>query len=328
MLWTLPLSPPGAVSASAKQPQGERYVTLSEFSRNYRFRYSQGFAKEITLERGGSRLTFEGGSRRADFDGTIVWLSRPVMRLGSSWAITQTDIITLIEPLLWPQIHLRSLGYKTVILDPGHGGEDAGALGARGSVEKRVALDLSRRVRRHLRAAGIRVFMTRDSDQFIELKDRALLARRTRADAFVSIHLNSASSSSASGMETYALAIPGYPSTSMDAQARPSHVFYGGSKFNGANALLSYHIQRKMVGAAKADDRGVKRARFVVLKEAPCPAALVECGFLSNTFEERRVLSSEYREKIAQGIAGGILDYINLVRRAQVSTSPLARRGR
>ena len=205
-----------------------------------------------------------------------------------------------------------------LVIDPGHGGQDTGAKGRRGVEEKRVALDIARRLRAHLVKAGHKVYMTRESDRFIELDERCRKAGRWGADLFVSVHFNSAGNPAAAGVETYVMASAGYESTSGGL----SNLTQPGNRFEAVNGIAGYQIQRALVSRLGAIDRGVKRSRFLVLKNAPCPAVLVECGFLSNPAEEERLLQEEHREALAQSLARGTLNYLNLVKRAQLVETP------
>ena len=175
-------------------------------------------------------------------------------------------------------------------------------------------LDIARRIRTQLQSAGVRVYMTRESDRFIELDDRCKKAKAWGADIFVSIHLNSAGSPLPGGTETYVLASAGYASTAggsiLGAQA--------GTKFEGPNSVLGYLIQKSLTQRIQEGDRGLKRSRFLVLKNAPCAAALVECAFVSNRSEEERLLGDDFREAISQGITRGIVGYLNTVKRARL----------
>jgi N-acetylmuramoyl-L-alanine amidase len=173
--------------------------------------------------------------------------------------------------------------FDTVILDPGHGGHDRGA--AIGYVyEKHLALDTARRVEDILRRNGVKVIMTRSRDVFIALPGRAAIGNRYRNALFVSIHYNYNRSGSGAGVETYHHA-------------------------PGSQSLASY-IQAYLVQRTRMTNRGVKTASFHVLRNTTRnPAVLVECGFVSNASERARMLTGEFRARIAEGIAQGILAY-------------------
>ena len=190
-------------------------------------------------------------------------------------------------------------------------------MGRTGAKEKDLALDIALRVRAHLAAAGVRVVMTRDSDRFWELEDRPYLAARGGGDVFLSIHMNAAATRTVRGIETFVTATENYPPTA-ESKLGGKYPAVPNNQFNHSNTVLGNQIQRAVVGITRAEDRGLKRARFVVLRNSAMPAALVECGFLSNAQDEQKLSTPSYRETVALGIAQGILNYFALVNRAKV----------
>jgi N-acetylmuramoyl-L-alanine amidase len=171
--------------------------------------------------------------------------------------------------------------FDTVIIDAGHGGQDPGARAVKGNREKVLALDVSRRVSRILRNSGLRVVETRTGDYFVTLDNRVATSNRTRNAVFVSIHLNWARRSKASGAETF---------------------FY-----SGRSSRLAANIQKEIIRAYRTNNRGVKPGRFYVLRNNKRPAVLVELGFLSNPSENAALQNSYTRQKLAEAVARGIL---------------------
>ena len=292
---------------------GKDYVAIKDLSRLYGLAVEGPYGRALALTGKGQRLVFTTSGREVMANGVMVWLHEPLAPYKGHWYVRAADVRKIIDPLLRPSRHLASSGYRVVVLDPGHGGQDTGTKGARSVEEKRVVLDLARRVRTQLVKAGYRVYLTRESDRFIELDERTRKARAWGADLFVSIHLNSAASAVPNGTETYALAAGGYASTSggTTSPVQP------GNRYDAPNTLLSYYVHKALCTRIVEGDRGLKRARFMVLKTAPCPATLVECAFLSNPREEERMLDDAFRENVAQGIAKGIQDYLSAVKRAR-----------
>ncbi|HMP76135.1 MAG TPA: N-acetylmuramoyl-L-alanine amidase [Kiritimatiellia bacterium] len=312
-----------ACGAQAAAPSGElpafwhekeKFVALRDLAATYGMELSGPAAQRITIQNRSHTLIFKTDGREAQIDGTLVWLHAPVSLVRGRWAMREVDARVVVDPVMRPGRYLKSVGHRVVVIDPGHGGQDTGAKGRRGVEEKRVALDLARRLRAHLVNAGVKVYMTRESDRFIELDERCRKAGRWGADFFISIHLNSAASTSASGAETYALAAAGYESTAGGL----SNLSQPGNQFEAANGVAAFNIQRALTTRLGSVDRGVKRSRFLVLKNAPCPAVLVECAFVSNPREEEKLLLEAHREAMAQSLARGTLNYLNLVKRAQV----------
>lgn len=181
--------------------------------------------------------------------------------------------------------------FKTVVIDAGHGGRDLGGITNK-VYEKWLALDTAMRVEKGLRDKGFKTVMTRRSDTFISLGKRSQIANRYPNSVFVSIHYNFTWKKSVSGLETF------YCS----AQSKP----------------LAQAVHRGMLGKvrskAKVTDRGVKYARYSVIRRTKTPAILVEGGFVSNSAERGRTKEGWYREALAKGIVKGIVDYRKLRR--------------
>lgn len=310
------------LSACAAPPQGdfpifwsgkEKYVSLRDVAAVYGMSISKPVAQRITMRNRSQTIIFKTDGREVMYGGNLIWLHSPVVNVRGRWAIREVDLRVVLDPVHRPGRHLKAVRHRVVVLDPGHGGQDTGAKGKRGVEEKRVVLDIARRVRAQLVNAGYKVYMTRETDRFIELDERARKAARWGADMFISIHLNSAGNESAAGVETYALAAAGYESTS----GGNSNLTQPGNRHEVPNGIMAYQIQRALTQELGATDRGVKRSRFLVLKNAPCPAVLVECAFVSNGREEAQLLDEAHRERIAQALARGSMNYLNLAKRAQ-----------
>lgn len=292
----------------------EKYVALRDLASLYRMNISGPAAQRITLQNRSQKIIFKTDGREVIYDGTLVWLHSPLTRVRGRWALREVDARVVLDPLQRPEAHLGQVRHRVIVIDPGHGGKDTGAKGRRGVEEKRVTLDIARRLRAHLVNAGFKVYLTRENDRFVELDERSRKAQRWGADLFISIHLNSAASATAAGAETYALAAAGYESTSGGF----SNLIQPGNRHEAANGVAAYHIQSALTQRLGSNDRGVKRSRFLVLKNAPCPAVLVECAFVSNEGEEEKLLQDQHRERLAQALARGTINYLNLAKRAQL----------
>jgi N-acetylmuramoyl-L-alanine amidase len=185
-----------------------------------------------------------------------------------------------------------------VVVDAGHGGHDGGAV-ANGFIEKNLSLTLARKVRDHLEKAGVRVRMTREKDRFLELEERCQIAAEVQADAFVSVHLNTSAAPEVHGIETYFAA-------TASLMSRPAQAAGKSSK----GEILAQILQRRACLTTKAEDRGIKDSQLIVVMRTPCPAALVECGFLTNKEESRRLGRTEYQDDLARGIAEGMVEFL------------------
>ena len=229
---------------------------------------------------------------------------------GNGSQVSHIDGIKTVKPLLDSgKLHRHPV--RTIVLDPGHGGKDQGAAGG-GILEKSLNLQLAQRVEFLLKERGCRVLLTRKNDLFLSLPQRTSFANRNNADLFVSIHTNSAASQKPHGIEVYCLAPAGTASTNASAVSWKS---LPGNRFDAKNLRLGYFIQHAMIARTKANDMGVKRARFAVLRDLNCPGVLVELGFLSNPPEAKQLRSPDYLDKLAKGIAGGILNYCSAMKK-------------
>jgi N-acetylmuramoyl-L-alanine amidase len=187
-----------------------------------------------------------------------------------------------LAALLTPVV-AQARGFDTVILDPGHGGHDRGA-GVGYIYEKHLALDTARRVAQLLQGAGLHVVLSRTSDYFITLEDRSRLGNSRGNAVFVSVHYNYNRGGSGHGLETYYCHDDSY--------------------------LLAAYIQAYAISQTGLTNRGVKSANYHVIRATnKNPAVLVECGFVSNSGERAAMMYGDYREKIALGIAKGILAF-------------------
>jgi N-acetylmuramoyl-L-alanine amidase len=244
------------------------------------------------------------------------YLSGQIVEHHKGWLIPRTDIIKLFDPIFRPQSITPRRPVRGVVIDPGHGGSDRGAVGLNGALEKHYTLDTSLRLERILRAAGVRTVMTRRSDVFVDLHERTRFARNFAGHIFVSIHFNYGFNRDGRGVETFAMAPRGVPSSVVrEFPSRSDMIKQPGNMHDSHNILLAHQVHRQIVKLFPGDpeaDRGVKRARFVVLSTNVLPAILVEGGFLTNRMDLRLVDSPVYRQRLAQAIANGIMNYIRL----------------
>ncbi len=198
-------------------------------------------------------------------------------------------------------------GRFVVVLDPGHGGDDSGAMcGA--IMEKDLALDVARRTELLLRTAGYRTVLTRDSDRYLSLAERAEIANEEENSLFVSIHFNDGERAAASGVETYFAArqrtttpgLMGWLSFFQPAKTTP---------LLAQSESLARFLQAALVEHTQAVNRGTKTAQFYVIRNVRHPAALVEGGFITNPEDVTKLTTEKYRQQIASAISEGIRRY-------------------
>lgn len=273
------------------------------------------------------------GSDLVIVDRERVTLSAPV-RVVRSTVIVPIDFQSKVISRLRQRAAARK-GYgitqvREIIIDPGHGGKDPGAIGRFGEPEKRVVLDISKRLKKILQDKGIKVRMTREKDEFISLQKRTEIASRSKADLFVSVHANSSPIRSVHGIEVYTAEYLGFKERNAGQRKTNQRLMFSHlSMKKGAPELdnivadmiythkqaqaetLAKQLARKTARRVKTKNRGEKKSRFFVVKNTLIPAILIEVGFLTNPKESKLLQTSAYRQRVARGIAESVLDYAN-----------------
>lgn len=210
-----------------------------------------------------------------------------------------------------------------VVIDPGHGGSNEGAVGVQGIYERFLTLAMAKLIRSELlaRHPSLEVLQTRGSDVDVPLGERTHFANRAEADLFISLHYNAAANSEANGIEVYYLSAgDSGPPEELAADAAPLQGPSGvvvasilrdleASAVNRRSARLAELVQERLVRRSRATDRGVRQARYRVLRGAHMPAIVVELGFLTHPREGRRVFEPDYARRLAQGLVEGIEAY-------------------
>src|SRR6266581_129328 len=254
-------------------------------------------------------LEFVSGSREAMINGARSWLCFPLIEQDGKYLVSRTDVAKTIEPLVRPHRVSNVGSVQTIVLDPGHGGYDKGQVSRYGN-EKDFALDVARKLRPLLQAKGLRVIMTREGDYFVPLEVRAKIANAARNSIFVSIHFNATSDNpNATGFEIFSFTPRGAPSTSDNAVRSASFSMQPGSEVDAQSMALSTCVYHSLLGHIPEYDRGIKRARFAVLRLTKVPAVLIEGGFLTESGESKLISNKDWRAKLAGAIGVGIENY-------------------
>ena len=295
------------------------YLSLENVAQFYGFAGGAGqIEKTIRLDNGRNQLEVTLDSREAIVNGVRNWLCFPVIAgLDGKYLISRIDLAKTIEPQFRPHLIKNLRPLKTVVIDAGHGGIEKGAASSYGN-EKEFTLDIAQRLKLMLEAKGLRVVMTRQGDDLVPLPLRARIANATQDSIFVSIHFNATDrNSEATGFEIYSLTPRGAPSTQDNfLQARFANM-QAGSPVDAASLILSTAVYHSMLGYMPEFDRGVKRARFAVLRLTQIPAILVEGGFLTERDESRLIAKPAWRAQLAQSLAVGIENYRVLTEKKQ-----------
>lgn len=292
---------------------GREYVTLKSFCDFYHFQYPGVLQGDLVrLKNPQCTITLKLDSRESFINGVRYWLSFSIRQGKEDWLISRVDLVKLFEPVLRPYLIDSRKPVLGVVIDAGHGGSDNGAISSRRVMEKDLTLDTAFRLEKALQAAGVKTVMTRRSDVYVDLYERAQRAASYPGYIFVSIHFNSASPD-ARGLETYCCSPRGAGSTQSGGRvSRADYQKMPGNDNDNLNALLASEVHKMAALLNPNDieaDRGVKRARFVVLRQNTVPGVLVEGGFLSNRMESSVLATAAYRQKLAEAIAKGVLNY-------------------
>lgn len=300
-------------------------LDLEELGRSYGLKASRTKpGRELRLHSRWTTLDFKAGSREAAWNGLRLFLGESVEARGQKLRLAESDWLAIVRPLLDPKAVPAPGALELIVIDPGHGGGDPGTANRRLKLrEKDLTLDVAQRLRRDLERRGYRVALTRTKDtrlkdsQAADLRARADLANRLGADLFVSLHFNALPNHpSVHGIETYMLTPAGQRSTAAHLHTATDRKADPGNRHDHWNAVLGAAVHTRLLDALGATDRGLKRARFAVLRPVNCPAVLVEAGFLSNHAEAARIGTPAHRQRIAEAIGEGIGQYHERLRSA------------
>jgi N-acetylmuramoyl-L-alanine amidase len=291
---------------------GRDFLSVENIAKFYRFSDPVVNGRQVRLENEKNELQFRLDSREMLVNGVRNWLSFPVFVHDGKIVVSRIDLAKTLEPQLRPNMIQNLTRLQTVVLDPGHGGFDKGAASSYG-YEKNYALDLARQLRPLLQAKGFRVIMTRETDVFVPLELRARIANATKNSVLVSLHFNATDDDpAATGFEIYSLTPRGAPSTHEDGMTMAAINLQNGGAVDTASFEMSTCIYHSLLGRLAEFDRGVKRARFAVLRLTKVPAVLVEGGFLTERGESRLIANPEWRKKLAEAICGGVDNFRTL----------------
>ena len=294
---------------------GEEYVDFQQWAEtnHFQFAYSRKEKEEqIELTSRSAKVVCRPNSQRAEINGISLFLAFPVAYHQGTAYISQKDVDRSLRPILFPAKSKIRPAVRTIALSAGHGGKDSGyQIGS--EQEKKYTLLLAKEVQRCAARAGLKTVLIRSSDKLVDREERSRLAVRAKADVFLELHYNSAGAvnNEFRGAEVYCLTPAGANSTNGGADQ------YGddlpGNRHDERNILLAYQIHRSLVEGAGLGDRGIRRARFVVLRDAEMPAVLIETGFMSHPQEMRDIQDASRRRHIAQAILDGVLAYKRLI---------------
>ncbi|MFZ4766521.1 MAG: N-acetylmuramoyl-L-alanine amidase [Roseimicrobium sp.] len=281
------------------------YVSAQSLHRFYRFNNLEVRENNVWLRSPQLIMKAVIGSQDLLINNIKFVLSDPVIELNNKPCFSRLDLCKLIDPVLRPSYINTANQFDTVILDAGHGGHDTGARGIYG-YEKDFALKLAFAVKADLEKRGLKVVLTRKDDSFISLRGRVAIANTIPNSIYVSLHFNSGGSS-ATGIETFALTPQGgasvYGARSVDAYS------FSGNQRDSENIALATAIHAAVVHHFKLVDRGVKRARWYVLKGLERPGVLFEGGFVTNASDAKLIAADNFRLELASTLGQAVMNY-------------------
>jgi N-acetylmuramoyl-L-alanine amidase len=339
-----------SLHSDIKSYDGVQYVPLVKLCQTYGLEWKWDSVIRTAIITKNGKIVLRPGSDRILVNGEDKKLSSPVLLTDGVVFVPVTfvknDLGFIVETRAFTQKNIEApeevrapgkYSIKAIVLDAGHGGKDPGAVGGRlGIKERNLTLSIAKKLKSILEDNGIRVIMTRDSDVFIPLPERAKIANSSGADLFVSIHINASRSRSMNGFECY------YLSEATNDNARALEAFENATLKTDEGTMAEHSssldktlwdmklTENRRESAELAGDicsavdnslvtrnRGVKTARFYVIKFTRIPSVLVEIGYLSNKFEELKLKEESYSNRMADIVAKGILAYKNKYERTE-----------
>ena len=285
---------------------GRDYVSVENIAEFYALGDVQQTSNDFLLK--GALRSLRGQANSVEFyiNNLKFNLSYPVAECSGHLCVSRMDLTKLIEPVMRPGRIKDADKIDTVVLDAGHGGQDNGAYSPFG-YEKTFTLDVVNRARILFLQAGFKVILTRSTDSFISLYDRVKIANRQQNALFLSVHFNAGGAGT--GLETYTLSPRGVPSMAADGPSVTDLVALPGHINDSENIALATATHASMVVRSRMYDRGIKRARFVVIRDITIPGVLVEGGFLTNMNDAKLIATPAYRQQMAASLLQAVQNY-------------------
>mgnify|MGYP000356742585 CR=1 FL=1 len=291
---------------------GKKYVSATNVKTFYGFTQMKKSGNVVELRNKKVLMKITANSQTCYLNKVKFIFSYPVISRGGKTLVSLMDLTKLIDPILRPNYIPNAKGFRTVIIDPGHGGKDAGAVNSLGT-EAGYNLKVARIVRDQLKTRGFNVIMTRDSNRYLTLQQRVNLANKYANSIFISIHFNAGGRNKARGLETFTLSPVGVAHYGRGVKSS-DYKTRNGNFQDSANIALATAIHGRALErtrTAGVPDRGIKRARYSVLTSIKHPAVLIEGGFMSNPTEARLIHTAAYQKAIGTSISEGIIRYRN-----------------
>ena len=283
------------------------YVTVRSIKEFYGFKTMKNTGRQLVLENDAVKMRLTIGGQEVFMNNVKFVFSFKILPRQGRYLVSRIDLAKLVDPVLRPSYIPSSTPFNTVIIDPGHGGGDPGAVNRYG-VEKNYNLAVARKLKRELEARRFKVIMTRDSDRSLSLTERVRFANRFTNAIFISIHFNSGGRGRAQGIETFTLSPMGVAHYGRGLRAGDFEKRTGNSQ-DSANIALATAVHGTCLLKSGRPDRGIRRARFSVLTGVKHPAILLEGGFMSHSYEARLIANETYQRTLSRAIAEAVVKY-------------------
>ncbi len=288
---------------------GREYVSVDSIRRFYNFTKMTRTGGSVILENAKVEMNLKIGGNECLMNNVKFVLSESIATVGEKIYVSRVDLAKLIDPVLRPHFIQNAGDFRTVVLDPGHGGKDPGATNPYGT-EADYNVKVAGLAKKQLEAKGFKVVMTRSTDIYQSLQERVDFANSVQENSiYVSIHFNSGGRS-ARGIETFTLSPPGISHYGSDWKESDNRS-RAGNEHDSANIALATSVHGSILRRLGKNtlDRGIKRARFSVLSGVRHPAILLEGGFMSHPYEARLIENEAYQNAIASGVVDAITKY-------------------
>lgn len=293
-----PAEPDGAIWTATRVGETS-YLPLENLRSFYKLlpRDEAGKGSICTVGTPDITLSFGPGKRDMTIGGYRLRLTHPVSRNhAGELLISKADMVKLVDPILRPTYIQDRMIVRTVVIDPGHGGQDTG-IQAGGLKESAITLQIALKLRESLSKRGFRAVLTRQQDQYLSDQQRIDFANPMDGSIFISLHLNSGSSD-AQGIETYAI-----------APAAPGETPRPGNLHDETNAALSFALHSSLIAATQAQDGAFRRVRYSLLSSINHPAALIQLGYATHEQESAALSNEAYQNKLAAALTEGIVRF-------------------
>lgn len=286
---------------------GHDYVTARSIKAFYRFNSMKVNGRYLELENNAVKIQFTIGGQEVLMNNVKFVFSFKILPHKGRYLVSRIDLGKLVDPVLRPSYIRTSTPFDTVIIDPGHGGKEPGAVNRYGQ-EKNYNLAVARILKQQLEARRFKVVMTRNSDRTLSLTERVTLANRFQNAIFISIHFNSGGRGRAEGIETFTLSPAGVAHYGRGIR-QDDYQLRKGNAQDSANIALATAVHSTCLLKTRRPDRGIRRARFSVLTGVKHPAILLEGGFMSHSYEARLIANATYQRTIATSITDAVMKY-------------------